>query len=118
MGDVGGVHVAEAGGLGRDLAGGEELRHLVPVDDAVGLAGGAAAVRRPRRTLATSHVETLPVTRPQGDVADGLVAEPAVEQVLADEQLARSRWLERVEVDVPGAQAGARRSRGWRSGPR
>ncbi len=42
----------------------------------------------------------------QADVADGLAADLAVDDVGADQHLARLR-LERVEVDVPAAQPGA-----------
>ena len=41
-----------------------------------------------------------------GDVADGLVADLAVDQLGTDQHLAGPR-LERVEVDVPAAQPGA-----------
>ena len=52
VGDVARVHVAQAGRLGGDLAGGgEQAGHLVPVDDAVGPAP-AQRRRRPRRTFA------------------------------------------------------------------
>ena len=44
------------------------------------------------------------VDRAQGDVADRLVADPLVDDVAPDEDLAGPR-LERVEVDVPAAQA-------------
>ncbi len=40
----------------------------------------------------------------QADVADGLVADAAVDHRLPDEHLTGSR-LERVEIDVPAAQA-------------
>ena len=42
----------------------------------------------------------------KGDVADGLVADVPVDQLGADQHLARP-GLERVEVDVPAAQPGA-----------
>ena len=42
----------------------------------------------------------------QGDVADRLVADLAVDQMLADQHLARA-GLERVEVDVPAPQTSA-----------
>ena len=64
-------------------------------------------LRVTRRTLATSQDVMPPgVDLAQADVGHGLVADLAVDHVLADEELAGHR-LERVEVEVPAAQAGA-----------
>ena len=103
-GHLGRVHVAQAGGLGGHRARrGEQLGQLVGVDEAVArLAADRVAPHEadlgdlPRRAATVDD-------RPQGDVADGLVAELAVDHRLTDEDLAGTR-LERVEVDVPAAQ--------------
>ena len=57
--------------------------------------------------MASCHHDLAPVaTLAHGDVADRLVADAPIDDVAPDEHLARLR-LERVEVDVPAAQANA-----------
>ena len=88
------------------LTGREQSRDLVDVDEPV--ARPAAQQVAPGEP----DLGDLPppaaavVDGAQADVADGLVADLAVDHVGADEHLARPR-LERVEVDVPAAQPGA-----------
>ena len=78
--------------------------HVVPVDEAEGrpasqrVAAARAARGRPPSTSSVPSVDGA-----QGDVADRLVADLAVEDVLADQQLA-GRLLERMQVEVPAAQ--------------
>ena len=69
------------------------------------------ARRTSGRRRARSHLLDGPLGGPtlggqQRDVADGLVAESLVDQVPADQDLA-GLGLERVDVQVPGAQPGA-----------
>ena len=107
VGHLGRVEVAQAGGLGGHLAGrGEQAGHLVGVDQAI------ARLAAQQVALDEADLGDLPVAPArvvdgaQADVADRLVADAAVEQVGADEDLT-GLGLERVEVDVPALQAGA-----------
>ena len=107
-GHIARVHVAHARRLGGDLVAGcaaEEPGHLGVVEQAVArspaqrrAAGEADLAHLPPRLAAVA-------ARAEGDIAHGLVAHPAVDQVATDEQLTAAH-LERVEVDVPAAQAG------------
>ena len=106
-GDVGGVHVAQAGGFGDHRARRiEEAWQFVVIDEAI---ARATADRAP---LGESDLGDLPPVRSpvgggaEGDVAHGLVADVLVDQLGTDQHLARA-WLERVEVDVPAPQARA-----------
>ena len=106
-GDVGRVHVAQAGGLGDHRARRfEQARQLVVIDEAIARTPAEGA------PLGEADLGDLPpVGTPvgdgaQGDVAHGLVADVLVDQLGADLHLAGS-WLERVEVDVPTPQARA-----------
>ena len=98
-GDVARVHVAQAGGLGRDLVGREEAGYLVPVDDAV---RGPPDERPP---AGQAYLLDGPLGGPalggaQGDVADRLVPDLLVDDVPAQEDLP-CLGLEGVDVQVP-----------------
>ena len=103
-GDVGGVHVAQAGGLRRGLVRRRpELGYLAPF--------GEPEVRAPAQRVAAGEphrghfpppdAPVLDLT--QADVADRLAAHGAVDDLGRDQLLARAA-LERVQVDVPAAQ--------------
>ena len=107
VGDVARMHVAHARGLGRHRrAAAEQAGHFVPVDEPVARPAAESVA------AGEAYLGELPVGdaavggAAQGDVADGLVADFLVEHVAPDEQLARL-GLERVEIDVPAAQARA-----------
>ncbi len=104
-GDVGRVHVTQTCRLRLHLCGrGKQARNLVPIDEAIARASAQHAA--PGETD-LGQVEPVSVVRPtEGDVADCLVVDLAIDQVGPDEHFARAR-LERVEVDVPAPQPGA-----------
>ena len=113
------MHVAQPGDLGGDLGAGgvEQLGHLGDIDQAVarsaaqGAAPGQADLGElPPRLAAVA-------AGAHGHVADGLVADPPVDDVASDQDLA-GLGLERVEVDVPAAQAGAVTVDRWPRGRR
>ena len=107
-GHVAGVHVAQARHLGGHLGAGrvEQLGELGDVDQAIARPPAQRAAPREANLGELPPRLAAVATGTHGDIADRLVADLAIDDVAPDQHLA-GLWLERVEVDVPAAQAGA-----------
>ncbi len=107
-GDVAGVHVAQTGDLGSDFGpdGVEELGNIGDVDQPIARSPPQRAA--PRETDLGELPPGLAAVAcgAHGDIADCLVADLAIDDVASDQHLT-GLGLERIEVDVPAAQARA-----------
>ena len=107
VGDLGRVEVAEPRRFGGHLAARrEQAGHGIEVDEPIARSAPQQVARDQAHLGDLPRRDAAGVDLAQADVGHGLVADLAVDHVLADEELAGHR-LERVEVEVPAAQPGA-----------
>ena len=105
---VAGVHVAQTRGFGSGLGGGgEQCRHCVPVDEAIRRPATQRVAPRQANLGDFPSSAAAVFASAQGHVGHHFVSHLLVDDVGAQQALA-FLGLERVEVDVPTAQAGAR----------